>query len=93
MCLWFGVWPCGAARAAALITSYVRVVFAQWLVKKALESREEMMVEQRARAIFEFGKFGQTPEVGDNTLLGINTRVCNTWSTELFGFGCTRNPP
>jgi len=34
----------------------------QWLVKKALESREEMMQEQRARAMFEFRKFGQTPE-------------------------------
>lgn len=34
----------------------------QWLVKKALESREEMMYMQRCRALFEFGKYGQTPE-------------------------------
>lgn len=33
----------------------------QWLVKKALESREEMQIQQRNRALFEFGKQGKTP--------------------------------
>eukprot|EP00040_Diaphanoeca_grandis_P039020 m.257943 g.257943 ORF g.257943 m.257943 type:complete len:626 (-) comp35923_c0_seq1:543-2420(-) len=34
----------------------------QWLVKRALETREEMMVEQRNSALFEFNKFGITPD-------------------------------
>ena len=34
----------------------------QWLVKKALETREEMTQEIRSRALFEFGKVGQTPD-------------------------------
>jgi len=33
----------------------------QWLVKRALETREEMMVEQRNSALLEFDKFGITP--------------------------------
>jgi hypothetical protein len=33
----------------------------QWLVKKALETREEMTQEIRNRALLEFSKTGQTP--------------------------------
>lgn len=34
----------------------------QWLVKKALETRDELQQQYRNRALFEFGKFGKTPE-------------------------------
>eukprot|EP00039_Didymoeca_costata_P018754 m.334806 g.334806 ORF g.334806 m.334806 type:complete len:615 (+) comp17444_c0_seq1:141-1985(+) len=34
----------------------------QWLVRKALESREEMMYAQRCRALFVFERSGKTPE-------------------------------
>lgn len=34
----------------------------QWLVKKALETREERAAQIRNRALFEFGQHGETPE-------------------------------
>eukprot|EP00041_Stephanoeca_diplocostata_P021100 m.485309 g.485309 ORF g.485309 m.485309 type:complete len:618 (-) comp21733_c0_seq2:2285-4138(-) len=34
----------------------------QWLVKKALETRDELNAQQRNSALFEFDKFGCTPE-------------------------------
>lgn len=35
----------------------------QWLVKKAIETREERSQQIRNRALFEFGKDNETPEV------------------------------
>ena len=39
----------------------------QWLVKTAIETREEMYRQIRNRAVFEFSKAAKTPEVRHRT--------------------------